>query len=99
MKKDLVISIIGSQTIGDEKQDDLEIITVASLYDKNGTLYLRYKETELTGFVGCTTTLKLEGEEKVTMIRQGGENRTQLVIERGRRHQFSYFSGKGDMTL
>ncbi len=99
MKKEILIEIKGSQVIEDEKMEDVEIITVATLYDKSGTLYLRYQESALTGFEGSTTTLKIEGEEKVTMMRQNGANKSQLIIEKERRHQCNYFNGMGDMII
>lgn len=97
MKKDVMITITGTQTVEGEVEL-IELTTAASLYNKGNALYIRYQETEITGFEGMTTTVKVEGDQRVTMIRHGA-SQTQLIIEKGRRHQCSYATGYGDVML
>ena len=58
--KDITLKITGRQFVGDEdREDNMEFITDGKLYDRNGAFYLTYRESELSGFPGCLTTLKL----------------------------------------
>lgn len=98
MKKDVRITIKGTQYFDDEK-DSIELTTLGRLYRKNGIYYLSYDESEATGFEGSKTTLKIEGENRVTMNRFGEQNRSQLIIEKGKRHQCFYDTGFGAVTL
>ena len=97
MKKDVLISIKGVQTV-DGSQDTVELITTGSFYRKNETYYIIYQETAPSTFEGYKTTLKLEQDRKISMIRHGGED-SSLVIERGVRHQCCYDTGLGTMLI
>ena len=60
--------------------------------------FLTYQETVATGFEGDTTTLRIEGEERATLLRFG-DSRTRLVVEPGRRHYCQYDTGSGVLEL
>ena len=63
---------------------------------------MTYRETETTGYEGCTTTLKIAADgSRVAMLRFGkaGGAGTQLLIEKGRRNLCHYETGFGSMTL
>ena len=48
---------------------------------KGGSYYITYRETETTGYEGCTTTLKIAADgSRVALLRFGKVN-TQLVIQ------------------
>ena len=69
---------------------------------KGGSYYITYKETETTGYEGCTTTLKIAVDgSRVVMLRFGknGGVGTQLQIEKGKRNLCHYETGFGSMTL
>ncbi len=71
MKKDVLISIQSTQQV-DGDRDEMELTTFGSYYKKNGKYYIVYQESEATGFEEDTvTTVKVEGENRVTMIRNG----------------------------
>ncbi len=71
MKKDVLISIQSTQQV-DGDRDEMELTTFGSYYEKNGKYYIVYQESEATGFQSdTTTTVKVEGENRVTMIRSG----------------------------
>ncbi len=97
MKKDVVITIKGIQTV-DGEQDTVELTTLGSFYRKNETYYLTYLESEATGFAGQRTTLKLEDSHRVTMIRYGSAE-SSLVVEKGVRHQCQYDTGYGNLLI
>lgn len=97
MKKDALITIRGTQIV-DGEQDTVELTTTGCFYRKNETYYVTYLETELSGFEGQKTTLKLENTRRVSMIRHGGAD-SSLVVEQGVRHQCCYDTGYGTMFI
>ena len=98
MKKDVLITIKGVQS-QDGERDEVELFTIGRFYRRNGDYYISYDESEATGFEGTRTTVKVEqGDHRVTMLRSGN-TRSQLVVERGVRHQCSYDTGYGSVTI
>lgn len=97
MKKDVLIEIKGVYR-QDGQEDQVELLTEGSYYKRNGHYYIAYDESEATGFEGTHTVLKVEEDGKVTLIRSGG-TRSQLIIQRGVRHQCHYDTGVGSMTI
>ncbi len=97
MKKDVLITIKGTQKVGGES-DVIEMMTTGRFYRKNKLYYISYEETEATGYEGCRTTLKVGPNDKVTMTRFGS-SRSQLIVEQGVRHQCQYDTGYGAMTI
>lgn len=96
MKKDAMISIKGIQRVEGEKET-VELLTCGRFYRRNNSYWLSYRESETTGFEGHKTTLRVE-ENRVTM-RRSGPMSTQLIVERGCRHQCLYETGYGAMTV
>ena len=79
--------------------DTVELMTRGSLVHKDGAYYIVYKETETTGYEGCTTTVKVaEDARKVSMLRFGKQS-SQLIIEKGTRHLCHYETGYGSVSL
>lgn len=97
MKKEVLIKIKGTQIINDEA-DSVEIFTVGNFYKKNGNYYISYEESEENGYAGIRTTLKVENNDKVTMLRSGA-GKSQLIIENGIRHMCHYDTGFGSMMI
>lgn len=97
VKKDVLIKIRGVYIV-DGSRDVVELMTMGRFYRKNGNYYISYDESEATGFKDTKTTLKVERDDRVTMLRSGAA-RSQLIIERGVRHQCLYGTGAGDLTI
>ena len=98
MKENYLITIEGNITM-DGDTDSVSLTTLGSYQMKNGKYYIVYKETEATGFAGCTTTLKIAADgSRVAMLRFGPAP-SQLIIEKGTRHLCHYETGFGSMTL
>lgn len=96
MKKDAMISIKGIYS-NDGEKDMVELLTCGRFYRKNNSYWLCYEESETTGFEGQRTTLHVE-KDRVTMRRSGSFD-SQLIIERGSRHQCLYDTGYGAITV
>lgn len=98
MEEKFLITIKGTME-QDGKSDTVELMTRGSLVHKDGAYYIIYKETEATGYEGCTTTVKVaEDARKVSMLRFG-KVPSQLIIEKGTRHLCHYETGYGAISL
>ena len=97
MKKDVVISIKSVQTVDDEK-DVTELLTLGSLYKNKEDYFITYDESEATGYEGSKTTLRVNGDRRVTLRRSGRAN-TNLIIERDKKHHCHYGTLYGDFIV
>lgn len=70
MKKDCLVAISSTQHFEGCNEEQIDLVTCATLYEKQGKFYVSYDESELTGMDGTHTTVKLEGKA-VTLIRTG----------------------------
>ncbi len=96
MNKNVLISVKGNQQYSDDS-DSIELITEGKYYKKGDNYFITYKETEITGMEGTTTTLKV-GKDKVTLMRFG-ENNSQLIFEKGQKHLCHYETPHGSFTV
>ena len=100
MNEEYLIKIRGSmEQDGQAPADPIELMTRGSFVRKGSSYYISYKETEATGYAGCTTTLKIaEDGSRVALLRFGRAN-SQLLIERDRRNLCHYETEVGSLTL
>ena len=97
MKENYLINITGiMEQAGDT--DTVRLMTRGNFLRKGGSFFISYKESEATGYEGNITTVKVDEQGKVSMLRFGSSP-SQLVIERGRRHVCHYDSGYGVLSL
>ena len=109
LKEDYIIRIksrieqhIDEPMEDEEKEEFVELMTRGQFVQKGGSYYITYKETETTGYEGCTTTLKIAADgSRVAMLRfgKGGGAGTQLLIEKGKRNLCHYETEVGSLTL
>lgn len=98
MKEKVIISITGEETSMEGESDKIEFVTEGNYYERDGKLYLCYKETEISGFdENTTTTVKIDGDT-VSMTRFGNVN-THMVFSRGKRHLSHYETPYGSFTI
>lgn len=98
--KDVTLTIKGMHIYEDMEDDQMEFVTEGKLYDRNGTIYLTYDESYLTGLDGCKTRLALE-KERVRMTRRGkavGID-TEIHFEKGKRYQGYYDTEFGPVEM
>ena len=89
----------GTPSFTEEECDTIELITRGYFTRKGNNFFISYRESEATGYEGCTTTVKIaEDSRQVTMFRFGSAQ-SQLVIEKGTRHICHYETGVGAMSL
>ncbi|MBP1582038.1 MAG: DUF1934 domain-containing protein [Oscillospiraceae bacterium] len=97
MKQEVDITIRSAQVM-DGESDEMELSTLGSLYEKDGLHYLSYDESEVTGFEGHSTVLKLGPGRCVTMNRYGKAN-SKLIIELDECNSCLYNTEFGSMDI
>jgi len=78
-KKNVLINIKGLQKDAENESENVELLTEGTFYKEKEKYYLVYKETEVTGMEGTTTTVEIENQ-KVAIIRNGVVNNQLLFI-------------------
>lgn len=97
MKKDVIISIRGLQQTPDGPSDPITLVTAGRYYRRNGSYYISYEESELTGLQGTRTTLRVQPDE-VKLIRTGTYP-SELLFQQGKRQMSLYHTDYGDLSI
>jgi uncharacterized beta-barrel protein YwiB (DUF1934 family) len=98
MHRNALISVMGNQNASDKDDGSrMELVTQGKYYKKGEAYYVTYKESEVTGMEGTTTTLKIK-EGVVTLTRFGAVN-SQMIFEQGRKHISYYDTKHGAFTV
>ena len=95
--KDVVISIRSIHGLGEEGEDRIEFTTDGLYHYEDGTGYLRYLESEVTGLPGTETCMEIRPDE-VVVDRRGGVT-SRMVFRRGEKNSFQYETPFGMATL
>lgn len=97
MNKDVIISVKGSH--GNEINDPnvIEFVTEGKYTRKGDSYYVTYRESEVTGMEGTTTTLKIS-DGIVTLMRFGAVN-SQFIFQQGRKHMSYYDTPHGAFVI
>ena len=96
-KLPVMLSIRGEQYFDDVDPDATELMTEGTMTVRDGQIRLSYKESELTGMEGTTTTFIVEGK-RVTLLRTGAVN-SQMIFEEGEQHTSLYETPFGELTV
>lgn len=81
----------------DKESDETQLYTKGLFYKKNDVYYLTYKETESTGYEGCTSIIKVK-PDKVSLIRQGNA-KTNMIVEKRQRNIGHYSTPMGQLVV
>lgn len=97
--KDITLKITGKQCYEGREEDQLEFVTDGKLYEKNGSIFVIYEESEVSGMEGCKTAVKVDGDTvKLKRIGALGFN-TELYFEKGKRFSSVYQTPYGPMDI
>lgn len=92
-----MIYIKGNDDLGGEKES-IEFLTKGRYYKRDNARFLSYEEIDEEDMKVTKTLLKVEEDRCVTLTRSGAQ-RSQLVIEKGQRHQCHYDNGMADWMM
>jgi len=94
-----IISVIGTQSF-EEDEDTIELTTSASYIERNGKKFIKYREYDPdNNNVYVSNVIKIESKDKITLVKNGGNRYSQLILECGKRHQCMYSSSIGSMSI
>ena len=98
MEENYLITIKGTMEQSGQS-DSVELITRGSFVRREHSFYIVYRETEATGYAGCTTTVRVTEDSRMVSMTRFGKVPSQLVIEKGTRHLCHYETGYGSVSL
>lgn len=75
----------------------IEMVTEGEMYEKNGSVFLIYHESEVSGMEGSKTMLKLSGDT-ITMTRFGSTN-SRIVFNEEQKMSSMYKTPYGDFEM
>jgi len=96
MTKDIIITIIGRQTI-EQETNETRVVADAVYYNKNGHHYVLYDELPDSGPHTVHNRLKFD-EHTLEMSKKGGLT-ARLFFETGERHRSEYGTPVGPMQM
>lgn len=97
--KDITIKIVGKHVHDNIDDEQMELITEAQMYERNGVLYLLYNESEFTGMEGIKTRLRIDGNTlKLSRTGKPGLD-SEMRFEKGKRFEDRYHTPMGPVAL
>ena len=104
--KDITIKIVGKQFDGDKVGNEMVFVSDGKMYKRAGAHYLVYDDSELFGFAGTRTRLKIT-EDTVRMKRIGKPSddvydegfESEMVFQEGKRFQSIYATPYGAINM
>lgn len=98
MKREVLITLRGTQRAGQDDPQSLELVTRGTMTGRNGKFAISYEETELTGTAGVTSTFLIFNPNRVVLTREGSI-RSRMVFVKGEQDQSLYDLGFGSLLL
>lgn len=95
--KPIMIHIKSLIAMKGEEDQTMDLMTEGKYYEKVGSHYLVYEESEVSGMEGDKTTIKLK-DGRVAMHRYG-QNHSELTFEQGCRHNTIYKTPHGEFDM
>lgn len=95
--KHRIILAIRDRHVQDREEDSSELITSGEFEGTAQDYRITYVEQD-ESFKSCDTTLHVEGDRRVTMVRVG-ESAAEMIFEAGQRHNCHYATPYGSFIL
>lgn len=98
--KDIMLKIVGVQITKDKEEEQMEFVTEGKIYEEGEAVYLTYPESEFSGMIGCTTSLKIT-KDKIEMRRfgEGTSMETEMEFKKGKRFNGFYETPYGSVEM
>ena len=88
MKREVVLSLRGTQTYEGQEPDVIELVTEGTMEFRDGGWDISYQESELTGLEGVKTTFRVEPGR--VLLDRTGKLRSQMIFQEGVAHESLY---------
>lgn len=95
-KKDILLTIQDTHIQEGDTQGS-ELLTKGTFEGTTDDFTITYTEQD-EGLKDCTTTVHVEGEKRITMIRTGSTN-AEMILEKNKRHNCHYNTPYGGFIL
>jgi len=93
-----MITIEGQQRGFEEDPQTIRLTTEGQLFRKNDSWHVVYDESEATGLAGTRTTIRVDPDGTVTMLRSGSHT-MEMVFARGTRHISNLQTPYGNIAI
>ncbi len=97
--KDVTIKIVGKHVHDNIDEEEMELVTEAQMFERNGVLYLIYDESEISGLEGMKTRLRLDGDSLKMTRTGGGDGASEMKFEKGKRFTNQYMTPMGPVEV
>ncbi len=97
MKREVILSLQGTQYFGEQKPDVIELVTEGTMEFAEGGWNICYEESELTGLAGVTTMFRVEPGKVI--LRRTGTLRSEMVFVEGISHDSLYQMDFGALLI
>ena len=97
MKREVVLSIRGTQTYDGQEPDVIELVTEGTMEFRDGGWDVSYEESDLTGLAGVTTTFRVEPNRVI--LERTGNLRSRMVFEKNVPHDSLYQMAFGTLMM
>ena len=97
MKRNVVLSIRGTQTYEGQEPDVIELVTEGTMEFRDGGWDICYEESELTGLRGVTTTFRVE--PGAVILSRTGALKSQMIFRQGQSHDSLYQMDFGTLMI
>ena len=96
MEEKYLIQILG-EVVTDGDRETIDLTTTGDFYKADGDYYVKYAESDATGFDGSTTTVKVW--KSGASITRNGLYQSCLMIEKGITNLCNYDTPAGSLVL
>ena len=97
MKKEVVLSLRGTQSYEGQEPDVIELVTEGTMEFYDGGWNISYEESDLTGLAGVTTTFRVEPGRVI--LDRTGNLRSRMVFEEDVKNEALYDLGFGSLLI
>ena len=97
MEKKTILLTIRDRHIQDGEADSSELITTGTFFGTAEDFTICYNEQD-DALKSCVTTVRVEGQERITMVRTGSTT-AELILEKNKRHNCHYNTPYGSFVL
>ena len=97
MKREVVLSLRGTQSYEGQEPDVIELVTEGTMELRDGGWDISYEESELTGLAGVTTTFRVEPGRVI--LERKGNLRSRMVFEKDVPHDSLYQMAFGTLMI
>ena len=97
MKREVILSLQGTQYFGEQEPEVIQLVTEGTLEFADGGWNICYEESDLTGLAGVTTTFRVETGRVI--LRRTGKLRSEMVFVEGISHDSLYQMDFGALLI